>query len=149
MPSPAAAAILRRLSPVLFILAAMLLPTHAGAQEFSRETGGFHQEDPLVAFARRWDINGDRIYTCLEWELFLKRIFHKADRNRDNLLAGDEVKAVVTADEIFSDASLAYFDMNDDGEITLMEFVSRPNPFFIIYDANKDCRVTAAELDRK
>lgn len=138
------------LLPVLMIiLAAILFPPNGEAQEPSRENGAFQPDDPLVAFARRWDVNGDRVYTCGECELFMKRIFYRADRNHDDLIKGNELAAVIAADKIFSDASFAYFDTNNDRQITRAEFIGHPNPFFILYDTNRDCQVTATELDRK
>lgn len=134
---------------LMIILAAIALPRNGAAQERSRENGAFQPDDPLVAFAHRWDVNGDRIYTCAEWELFMKRIFYRADRNHDDLIKGDELDAVIAADKIFSDASFAYFDTNNDRQITRAEFIGSPNPFFILYDTNRDCQVTATEFDQK
>lgn len=102
--------------------------------------------DPLIAFARRWDLNHDGIYTCEEWKVFMGTVFARADKNRDNVIKGKEFEAVIASDKIFAQVSFSYFDMNGDGIISRAELVDRLNPLFARYDANGDCKVTAAEL---
>jgi len=122
-----------------------LTHSHGNAQESPRRPSELQADDPLIAFSRRWDINGDHVYTCDEWRLFMSKVFHTADVNRSRLLEMAESASVAAADPIFSELSLTYFDANGDGVIDRAEFLDAPNPFFVIYDTDKDCRVTAVE----
>lgn len=122
-----------------------LAHSRSGAQEPSYRQPDFPADDPLIAFSRRWDIDGDRVYTCDEWRLFASTLFQTADADRDKLLEKAEIPLLVAAERIFSGISFTYFDANGDGVIDRAEFTNAPNPFFVIYDIDKDCRVTAAE----
>lgn len=104
-------------------------------------------DDPLIAFAHKWDANRDGIYTCSEWKHFTRRIFSKADKNHDGFVEAREFGSIRAADPIFSETSLSYFDMDYDGRIRPAEFIDRENPFFLRYDANRDCQVTMKELN--
>lgn len=119
--------------------------SHGSAEEPSHRLPDFQADDPLIAFSRRWDVNGDRVYTCDEWRQFASKLFQKADVNRDKRLDKTEIPLLVSAERIFAEMSFAYFDTNGDGAIDRVEFINAPNPFFVIYDIDKDCRVTAAE----
>lgn len=127
--------------PSLVVLAVATLGYQAGAEE-ALASG----DDPLVVFAQRWDGNRDGIYTCGEWKLFARRLFHKADRDRDGAVEASEFRAIKGADPIFAETSLSYFDMNGDERIEPEEFVDRENPLFLRYDGNRDCRVTMPEI---
>ena len=39
--------------------------------------------NPLLSSAPSWDLNGDGIYTCDEWKVFVNKIFDRADKNHD------------------------------------------------------------------
>ena len=143
---------------MLFILSVCLLTSLIRSPSEAQEPPGQTPEsgapgkrpelrpvDPLIPFARRWDINGDHIFTCEEWKLFTIRVFQRADRNRNKVLEESEMSEVISADAIFFDSSLNYFDTDEDGVIVRNEFVDRPNPFFFAYDTDKDCRVTERE----
>jgi hypothetical protein len=110
-------------------------------------SGQSQPEDPLVVAAHRWDLNGDGVYTCEEWRMYLARIFIVADHNHDQYLSDDEFQAVRAADPIFADADYSVFDANGDGRISRTEFMSVPNPLFGIYDRDKTCRVTQTQID--
>jgi hypothetical protein len=139
---------LQKIAPVLTILLLThLIQLPSEAQQSPDQTPVLQPVNPLIPFSRRWDINGDGISTCQEWKLFMVKVFHKADRNRNKVLEESEMSNVIAADPIFSDSSLGYFDMNNDGVLTLTEFIDRPSPFFFVYDADKDCRVTRSEQD--
>lgn len=112
----------------------------------AQESSG-NGDDPLIAFAHRSDANRDGIYTCNEWKLFMRRIFSKADQNHDGFIETREFASIQTSDPIFSETSLSYFDMDDDRRISPSELVDRENPFFLRYDANRDCQVTMNELN--
>jgi hypothetical protein len=105
--------------------------------------------DPFIEFAARWDTNGDSTYTCDEWKIFATTLFRRADKNHDGFITEDEFPVIRGADRILSNASLSYFDTNSDKKISRAEFIEKPNPLFIIYDANKDCKVTPQELQRQ
>lgn len=129
------------------ISASLNLPySDSNAQEPLHRLPDFQAEDPLITFSRSWDVNGDRVFTCDEWSLFASTLFQAADANRDKVLEKTEIPLLVSAHRIFSGISFVYFDANSDGVIDRAEFVGAPNPFFVIYDTDKDCRVTAAEL---
>ncbi len=131
---------------VVTISISLCLPySHGNAQEPSQRLPDFQADDPLVTFSRRWDVNGDRVYTCDEWRLFASTLFQTADANRNKLLEKTEIPLLVSVDRIFSGISFTYFDENGDGVIDRAEFINAPNPFFVIYDTDRDCRVTAAE----
>jgi hypothetical protein len=141
---------LHKTIPTLTIfLLTNLIQLPSEAQQSPDQMPELRPVDPLILFSRRWDINGDGISTCQEWKLFMVKVFHKADRNRNKVLEESEMSDVIAADPIFSDSSLGYFDTNNDGVVALTEFVDRPNPFFFVYDADKDCRVTRSEQDAR
>lgn len=135
-----------RAMPALTISLSLCLPySHGNAQEPSERMPEFQADDPLIAFSRRWDVNGDRVLTCDEWRLFASALFQTIDANRSKLLEKTEIAFLGSVDRIFSGISLTYFDENGDGVIDRAEFINAPNPFFVIYDTDGDCRVTAAE----
>jgi hypothetical protein len=132
------------LTIAMFLLTSLIQPP-SEAQEPQGQTPEIKSVDPLIPFARRWDINGDRIFTCEEWRLFTFKVFQRADRNHNKVLEESEMSEVIAADGIFFDSSLSYFDTDNDGVVARDEFIERPNPFFFAYDADKDCRVTESE----
>jgi hypothetical protein len=103
-------------------------------------------EDPLIAFAQRWDGNRNGIFTCSEWKLFMRRLFRKADRDRDGVVEAKEFPVISGADPILSETSLSYFDSDGDKRIEPDELIDRENPIFLRYDANHDCQVTMPEI---
>lgn len=102
--------------------------------------------NPLLSSAPSWDLNGDGIYTCDEWKVFVNKIFDRADKNHDGHVDAQEFKTIKNADPLFRDADLGYFDDDHDGRLSRREFVDKPSPFFLRYDKNSDCRVTPDEL---
>ena len=93
-----------------------------------------------------WDANHDGVYTCDEWKSYMDRLFRSADRNHDGKLDPSEFATVQKADATLADADFGYFDENQDGKITRAEFVEKPSPFILRFDANGDCRVTGDEI---
>jgi len=102
--------------------------------------------DPLLSSAHSWDLNGDGIYTCDEWKVFVNKVFDRADKNHDGHVDAQEFKTIKNADPLFRDADLGYFDEDHDGRLSRREFVDKPSPFFLRFDKNGDCRVTPDEL---
>jgi Ca2+-binding EF-hand superfamily protein len=100
----------------------------------------------MIRFANAWDANNDQVYTCDEWKKFLTDIFNKADRNRDGFVDPQEFTAIQDATAQFKDAAFSYFDDNRDGRVSRAEFVDKPNPFFLQFDRNRDCKVTLEEI---
>jgi Ca2+-binding EF-hand superfamily protein len=93
-----------------------------------------------------WDANHDGVFTCDEWKKFADRIFSAADRNHDGKLDPSEFAVVQKFDSALADSDFGYFDENQDGRISRSEFVEKPNAFFLRFDRNGDCRVTADEI---
>ena len=93
-----------------------------------------------------WDANHDGVYTCAEWRAFMDRLFSSADRNHDGKLDEAEFAAVQKADASLADSDFGYFDENQDHKISRSEFVEKPSPFILRFDANGDCRVTGDEM---
>jgi hypothetical protein len=105
------------------------------------------QTDPMLNKGPPvWDANHDGVYTCDEWKAYTDRLFKSADRNRDSTLDPTEFATIKKADSSLADADFGYFDENQDGKITHSEFVEKPNPFFMRFDLNGDCRVTPDEM---
>ncbi len=100
----------------------------------------------MLRLAHAWDANDDQIFTCDEWKKFVTGIFNQADRNRDGFVDAQEFKSIQNATPQFKDASLDYFDDNRDGRLSRAEFVDTPNPFFLQFDRNRDCKVTLDEI---
>lgn len=103
--------------------------------------------DPLVAAASRWDANQDGVFTCDEWKQFVGRIFTVADKNADGFLDAKEFQHVRVVEPTLASADISYFDDNLDQRVSRKEFVDKPSPFLTRYDINRDCRVTAGEID--
>jgi len=84
--------------------------------------------NPLLSSAPSWDLNGDGIYTCDEWKVFVNKIFDRADKNHDGHVDAQEFKTIKNADPLFRDADLGYFDDDHDGRLNRREFVDKPSP---------------------
>jgi hypothetical protein len=105
------------------------------------------REDPFVRWAVVWgDPKHEGVYTCDQWKSYAAGLFDKADRNHDRFLDAMEFKAIQQADTMFKEADIGYFDDNRDGRVSRSEFVDKPNPLFVLYDKNGDCKVTFDEI---
>jgi hypothetical protein len=102
--------------------------------------------DPFAGAMSRWDLDHDGILTCEEWKRFAGQVFRRADRNGDGVLDGPEFSMLGRLEPILAKADMAYFDANQDGRLSLREFVDTPNPIFGRYDRDHDCQVTADEI---
>lgn len=105
--------------------------------------------DRLLLAAERWDVNHDGVLTCDEWTQYASRIFRLADKESDGFLSPEEFRRLGKIDPIFADADLGYFDESRDGRVSLNEFTTKPNPLFLRYDLNGDCRITSQETNGK
>jgi EF hand len=103
--------------------------------------------DPFVVAIPRWDADHDGVLTCTEWKEYAERLFRRADKNSDGFLSREEFVTVRQLEPVFANADLAYFDDNQDGRVSLREFVDKPNPVFARYDRNRDCQVTPEEIN--
>lgn len=112
----------------------------------ARPQAGPSALDRLVRAANVWDLNNDQVYSCAEWKAYAGSLFSKADSNRDGHLDPQEFKAIQSADPQFRESSVAYFDDNRDGRASRSEFVDKPNPFFLQFDKDSDCRVTLEDI---
>lgn len=74
-------------------------------------------------------------------------VFSRADKNRDGFLNASEFDDLRRSERFFASADFLYFDDDRDRRIGRKEFVDRPNPLFVRYDRNNDCRVTAEEMN--
>jgi len=115
----------------------------------TRDPGKNEKPDPLVVAMERWDVNHDGVLTCDEWTQYAGRIFSLADKNSDGLLNADEFRQLGKFEPILADADASYFDKNHDGRVSRKEFTTKPNPVFLRYDLNGDCRLTSQELKGK
>jgi EF hand domain-containing protein len=118
----------------------------AGAQESRGRGSRPPGTDQWVRWANEWDSNQDQVYTCEEWKRYVTNLFNKADRNRDGYVDANEFKLIQEAAAQFRNAEFGYFDDNGDGRVSRSEFIDKPNPFFLQYDRNRDCKVTLEEI---
>jgi hypothetical protein len=128
---------------ILAIIAVCLGPacTSAVLAQSAAQTDGMLKGGPPS-----WDTNRDGVYTCAEWKDFMGRLFGSADRNRDGKLDVSEFAVVQKADPSLADSDFGYFDENQDHKISRSEFVEKPSPFILRFDADGDCRVTGDEI---
>jgi hypothetical protein len=113
-----------------------------GSSNTSRVSG----TNQWVRWANEWDVNQDHVYTCEEWKKYVTDLFNKADRNRDGYVDAKEFALIQETAPQFRDAGFGYFDDNRDGRLSRNEFIDKPNPFFLYFDRNRDCKVTLEEI---
>jgi hypothetical protein len=77
------------------------------------------------------DPKGTGVYTCEQWKPYGTQIFEEARRNHDGYVDAQEFEAIRKSHPMFKGADLGYFDDNRDGQMSLSEFVDKPNPFFV------------------
>ena len=103
-------------------------------------------ESAFLAGSSSWDLNKDGVVTCDEWKGYIHSLFTEADVNRDGSLSREEFATFSKSDRMFDAADFAYWDANKDGRLTLAEMQAKPNPAFVLADRDKDCRLDASEL---
>ncbi|MDB5533475.1 MAG: hypothetical protein JWO28_1790 [Hyphomicrobiales bacterium] len=104
--------------------------------------------DVIVSSAPSWDANHDGIYTCEEWKQYVTRIFNDADRDGSGDIDLIEFEAIRRPGSPFENSELMYFDTAPfNARLSREEFIDRPSAFFLRFDKNRDCKVTAAEID--
>lgn len=140
---------MHRAACALMLVCSAVMPTAGqgidGANRLGRSPASLALER-MLRFANAWDLNNDQVFTCAEWKKFVTDIFNQADRNRDGFVDAQEFKSIQDATPQFKDSSLGYFDDNGDGRVSRAEFVDKPNPFFLQFDKNRDCKVTIEEI---
>ena len=102
-------------------------------------------EREFVAAVVTWDLNHDGDVTCEEWRQYAALLFREADANHDGFLEPHEFARMARQDRLFETAGLQYFDVDGKGRITLAELIDKPNPAFVLLDANHDCVITPEE----
>jgi Ca2+-binding EF-hand superfamily protein len=104
--------------------------------------------DVIVSSAPSWDANHDGVYTCEEWKQYLTRIFDDADRDGSSDIDLIEFESIRRPGSPFEKTELMYFDTAPfNGRLSRKEFIDSPSAFFQRFDKNRDCKVTAAEID--
>lgn len=144
-----AAVVVRGAVCVVMLVCGAVLPATGQGRDGGDRSGRSSSALALERLARSaavWDANNDQIYTCAEWKKFVTDLFNQADRNHDGFVDAQEFKSIQDATPQFKDSSLGYFDDNGDGRLSRAEFVDKPNPFFLQFDKNRDCKVTIEEI---
>ncbi|MGF1621007.1 MAG: hypothetical protein ACFCUR_10375 [Rhodomicrobiaceae bacterium] len=93
-----------------------------------------------------YDKNQDGVVTCDEWRAAAAELFARADKSNAGALSESDYASLGAVDRTFLVTPFNYFDADGDGKITKAEFVERPNPAFVHADKDKDCQLTALEL---
>jgi hypothetical protein len=89
-------------------------------------------------FFERMDSNKDGKVTLAEAEALGKAKFTELDKNKDNVLAGDELKG--------PHPRFRRADSNGDGKVTLAEATAKGQEMFTRLDKNKDKILTRDEM---
>jgi Ca2+-binding EF-hand superfamily protein len=105
-------------------------------------------EREFVLAEATWDLNHDGNVTCEEWRQYVTSLFQEADANHDGALSREEFAAMGRRDRLFETAGFAYFDADRDGRITAAELIDKPNPAFILLDKDGDCVISPEERMR-
>lgn len=100
----------------------------------------------FISAAQTWDLNKDNSVTCDEWTQYTTNLFQSADQDGDGNVTAEEYKKIVAQDRLFEMITIAHFDGNGDGRLTLQEFTGARNPAFDMLDRDKDCQIASAEM---
>jgi Ca2+-binding EF-hand superfamily protein len=114
-----------------------------GSSPFSKASSN---ELIFISAAQTWDVNKDNSVTCDEWVQYTTELFHAADQDGDGIVTAEEYKKIVSQDRLFETITMAHFDGNKDGKLTLQEFTGARNPAFEMLDRDKDCQIASAEM---
>lgn len=95
------------------------------------------------------DANGDGVLTCEEAREFRQTMLWAQDRNGDDQLDPQEFRAALPYSVGWFSARVAFtrIDISADGRITLEELAAAPLVRFDEADTDKDCRLTASEIE--
>jgi Ca2+-binding EF-hand superfamily protein len=93
---------------------------------------------PKGQFFERMDSNKDGKVTVAEAETLGKAKFTELDKNKDNVLAGDELNG--------PHPRFRKADTNNDGKVTLAEATAKGQEMFTRLDKNKDKVLTRDEM---
>lgn len=141
----------RRLIPSAIAAALLLVSVGAGSPLPAQPSPGAASSsrkapDSLISGIARWDADSDGVLTCQEWKRYAERLFRRSDGNGDGMLEREEFSTLGKYEPVFAKADLGYFDDDQDGRLSLREFVDKPSPLFVRYDRNGDCQLTADEI---
>jgi Ca2+-binding EF-hand superfamily protein len=102
-------------------------------------------EREFVVAEPTWDLNHDGSVTCDEWKRYVTGLFQDADADRDGVLSRQEFAALAREDRLFETAGFSFFDADRDGRVTAAELTDRRNPAFVLLDKDGDCVISAEE----
>ncbi len=124
------------------LFSALFIITPATAQQAA---------DAAQAMARMMeaDANHDGKVTRAELIMWRASNFVRFDRDRDGVLAPDDIPAFLRASSVGLqlESMIKQYDTDADRRLSRAEFVDGPTPLFDLADANHDGCVTKAEAD--
>ncbi len=94
-----------------------------------------------------WDTDRNGVITCSDVERRKILQFGVSDENNNELLEVDEVKKAPWGSRAFPIEFLNSYDLNNDGEVDLQEFIDKPDDTFQRMDNNQDCTVSEKEIE--
>jgi Ca2+-binding EF-hand superfamily protein len=131
---------------VLF-LCMLVIPALAGcASNKNPLASASPLEREFVMAEATWDLNHDGSVTCEEWKRYATSLFREADANHDGALSREEFAAMGRRDRLFETAGFAFFDANRDGRVTEAELTEKPNPAFTLLDKDGDCVISPEDV---
>jgi len=105
------------------------------------------QIQQLLVNFDRIDANGDGVISRAEYRNVQAVRWSEIDRNGDGYLTEDDFPRIAHARVRTQLAEISYLDTNDDGRISLDEFLNGPPPVFQQADRNDDGALTRSEVE--
>lgn len=135
----------RKTTAILALVA--LVPSFAQAAPPGRLAGDFDEADALERL-RAADANGDGVISRPELLAFRAKEWPRLDRSGDGLFSRDDLPGFARGrwDSPRLVSLRQTYDTNRDGRISRSEFTKGPTVAFDMADANRDNRVTEAEI---
>lgn len=126
-----------------FLASASLAGCGGASSPFSKASS---DELTFISAAQTWDLDKNNTVTCDEWTQYTTELFQAADQDSDGIVTTEEYQKIVSQDRLFEVATMAHFDGNKDGRLTLQEFTGARNPAFEMLDRDKDCQIASGEM---